>query len=136
MQNAKCKMAMQFNSAFCILHFALERDHERHAPPAGSRPPKVLPRQAPRDDRHGAVVRSRAADRRRADEPTTALDVTIQAQIMELLASLQERLGLAILLITHDLGVVAEFCERVIVMYTGRIVEEAPVRDLFANPAH
>jgi len=71
-----------------------------------------------------------------ADEPTTALDVTIQAQIMELLASLQQRLGLAILLITHDLGVVAEFCERVIVMYTGRIVEESPVRDLFANPAH
>jgi len=71
-----------------------------------------------------------------ADEPTTALDVTIQAQIMELLASLQQRLGLAILLITHDLGIVAEFCERVIVMYTGRIVEEAPVRDLFANPAH
>jgi oligopeptide/dipeptide ABC transporter ATP-binding protein len=71
-----------------------------------------------------------------ADEPTTALDVTIQAQIMELLAGLQEKLGLAILLITHDLGVVAEFCERVIVMYTGRVVEEAPVRDLFADPAH
>jgi peptide/nickel transport system ATP-binding protein len=71
-----------------------------------------------------------------ADEPTTALDVTIQAQIMELLASLQKRLGLAVLLITHDLGVVAEFCERVIVMYTGRVVEEAPVTSLFANPAH
>jgi peptide/nickel transport system ATP-binding protein len=71
-----------------------------------------------------------------ADEPTTALDVTIQAQIMELLANLQKKLGLAILLITHDLGVVAEFCERVIVMYTGRVVEEANVRDLFANPAH
>jgi oligopeptide/dipeptide ABC transporter ATP-binding protein len=71
-----------------------------------------------------------------ADEPTTALDVTIQAQIMELLAHLQKKLGLAILLITHDLGIVAEFCERVVVMYTGRIVEEAPVRDLFANPAH
>jgi len=71
-----------------------------------------------------------------ADEPTTALDVTIQAQIMELLANLQQKLGLAILLITHDLGVVAEFCERVIVMYTGRVVEEARVRDLFANPAH
>jgi len=71
-----------------------------------------------------------------ADEPTTALDVTIQAQIMELLASLQKRLGLAVLLITHDLGVVAEFCERVIVMYTGRVVEDAPVRALFANPAH
>jgi oligopeptide/dipeptide ABC transporter ATP-binding protein len=71
-----------------------------------------------------------------ADEPTTALDVTIQAQIMELLASLQKRLGLAILLITHDLGVVAEFCERIIVMYTGRVVEEAPVTQLFAAPAH
>ena len=71
-----------------------------------------------------------------ADEPTTALDVTIQAQIMELLANLQQKLGLAILLITHDLGVVAEFCERVIVMYTGRVVEEASVRELFANPAH
>jgi peptide/nickel transport system ATP-binding protein len=71
-----------------------------------------------------------------ADEPTTALDVTIQAQIMELLASLQKRLGLAVLLITHDLGVVAEFCERVVVMYTGRVVEEAPVRELFAAPAH
>src|SRR5207237_3624558 len=71
-----------------------------------------------------------------ADEPTTALDVTIQAQIMELLASLQQRLGLAILLITHDLGVVAEFCERVVVMYTGRVVEEAPVSHLFANPSY
>ena len=71
-----------------------------------------------------------------ADEPTTALDVTIQAQIMELLEGLQKKLGLAILLITHDLGVVAEFCERVIVMYTGRVVEEAPVGALFAQPAH
>ena len=71
-----------------------------------------------------------------ADEPTTALDVTIQAQIMDLLADLQRKLGLAILLITHDLGVVAEFCERVIVMYTGRIVEQAAVKDLFANPGH
>ncbi|HWS71938.1 MAG TPA: oligopeptide/dipeptide ABC transporter ATP-binding protein, partial [Thermoanaerobaculia bacterium] len=71
-----------------------------------------------------------------ADEPTTALDVTIQAQIMELLSNLQQKLGLAILLITHDLGVVAEFCERVVVMYTGRVVEEAPVRQLFANPGH
>jgi oligopeptide/dipeptide ABC transporter ATP-binding protein len=71
-----------------------------------------------------------------ADEPTTALDVTIQAQIMELLASLQKKLGLAVLLITHDLGVVAEFCERVIVMYTGRVVEDAPVTQLFGAPAH
>ena len=71
-----------------------------------------------------------------ADEPTTALDVTIQAQIMELLANLQQKLGLAILLITHDLGVVAEFCKRVVVMYTGRVVEEARVDDLFERPAH
>jgi oligopeptide/dipeptide ABC transporter ATP-binding protein len=71
-----------------------------------------------------------------ADEPTTALDVTIQAQIMELLARLQKQLGLAVLLITHDLGVVAEFCERVLVMYTGRIVEEAPVELLFRGPNH
>jgi len=71
-----------------------------------------------------------------ADEPTTALDVTIQAQIMELLAGLQKKLGLAVLLITHDLGVVAEFCERVIVMYTGRVVEDAPVRQLFGTPGH
>jgi oligopeptide/dipeptide ABC transporter ATP-binding protein len=71
-----------------------------------------------------------------ADEPTTALDVTIQAQIMELLASLQKKLGLAVLLITHDLGVVAEFCERVVVMYTGRVVEEAPVNELFGSPSH
>ncbi len=71
-----------------------------------------------------------------ADEPTTALDVTIQAQILELLRSLQQKLGLALLLITHDLGVVAEMADRVAVMYAGRIVEEAPVDDLFANPKH
>jgi peptide/nickel transport system ATP-binding protein len=71
-----------------------------------------------------------------ADEPTTALDVTIQAQIMELLASLQKRLGLAILLITHDLGVVAEMAQRVVVMYAGRKVEEAPVNEIFARPLH
>jgi len=71
-----------------------------------------------------------------ADEPTTALDVTIQAQILELLRDLQKRFGLALLLITHDLGVVAEMADRVAVMYAGRIVEEAPVRELFRNPAH
>jgi oligopeptide/dipeptide ABC transporter ATP-binding protein len=71
-----------------------------------------------------------------ADEPTTALDVTIQAQILELLRDLQTRLGLALLLITHDLGVVAEMADRVAVMYAGRIVEEAPVDDLFKDPKH
>ncbi len=71
-----------------------------------------------------------------ADEPTTALDVTIQAQILDLLRDLQRRMGLALLLITHDLGVVAEMADRVAVMYAGRIVEEAPVRRLFADPKH
>ena len=71
-----------------------------------------------------------------ADEPTTALDVRIQAQILELLRELQSRLGLALLLITHDLGVVAEMAQRVAVMYAGRIVEHAAVKDLFSSPKH
>ncbi|MDB4875255.1 MAG: oligopeptide/dipeptide transporter, ATPase subunit [Gemmatimonadetes bacterium] len=71
-----------------------------------------------------------------ADEPTTALDVTIQAQILELMRELQQRLGTSILLITHDLGVVAETASRVIVMYGGEIVEEAPVDELFKNAHH
>ena len=71
-----------------------------------------------------------------ADEPTTALDVTIQAQILELLAELQERVGMSILLITHDLGVIAESASRVLVMYAGQIVEQAPVRTLFAAAHH
>jgi oligopeptide/dipeptide ABC transporter ATP-binding protein len=71
-----------------------------------------------------------------ADEPTTALDVTIQAQILELIAKLKRELGMAVLLITHDLGVVAETAERVAVMYAGRIVEEAPVLELFERPRH
>src|SRR3954465_11036913 len=71
-----------------------------------------------------------------ADEPTTALDVTIQAQILDLLRDLQQRFKLALLLITHDLGVVAEMADRVAVMYAGRIVEEAPVRELFRDPRH
>jgi oligopeptide/dipeptide ABC transporter ATP-binding protein len=71
-----------------------------------------------------------------ADEPTTALDVTIQAQILELLSDLQQRFGTSILLITHDMGVVAETCSRVIVMYGGEIVEQAPVRDIFKAPHH
>ena len=71
-----------------------------------------------------------------ADEPTTALDVTIQAQILDLMRGLKEKTGTAIMLITHDLGVVAEMADRVVVMYAGQIVEEADVRTLFAHPLH
>ncbi|TXL82341.1 ABC transporter ATP-binding protein [Vineibacter terrae] len=71
-----------------------------------------------------------------ADEPTTALDVTIQAQILDLIVDLQRQLGTAVILITHDLGVVAETAQRVIVMYAGRKVEEAPASELFARPLH
>jgi oligopeptide/dipeptide ABC transporter ATP-binding protein len=71
-----------------------------------------------------------------ADEPTTALDVTIQAQILELLRDLRDELGMAVMLISHDLGVVAEFARRVVVMYAGRVVEDAPVDVLFKSPGH
>jgi peptide/nickel transport system ATP-binding protein len=71
-----------------------------------------------------------------ADEPTTALDVTIQAQILDLLRKLQDELGMSILLITHDLGIVAETCEEVVVMYAGRVVERAATANLFARPRH
>ena len=71
-----------------------------------------------------------------ADEPTTALDVTIQAQILDLLAELKSELGMAILLITHAMGVVAEVAQRVVVMYAGKVVEEGTVEELFANPRH
>lgn len=71
-----------------------------------------------------------------ADEPTTALDVTIQAQVMAELVRLQKKLGMAVVLVTHDLGVVAESCQRVAVMYCGQIIEEASVEDIFASPKH
>jgi oligopeptide transport system ATP-binding protein len=71
-----------------------------------------------------------------ADEPTTALDVTIQAQIFELIAELKEKLNMAIMLITHDLGVVADICERIIIMYAGKIVEYGSVRDIFYRHTH
>jgi peptide/nickel transport system ATP-binding protein len=71
-----------------------------------------------------------------ADEPTTALDVTLQLQIMLLLRALRDEMGLGVLLITHDLGLVAEFCDRVVVMYAGRIVEVAPVKNIFKQPLH
>jgi oligopeptide/dipeptide ABC transporter ATP-binding protein len=71
-----------------------------------------------------------------ADEPTTALDVTIQAQILDLMESLKDMLGMAILLITHDLGIIAEMASRVVVMYAGQVVEEGPAMDLFKEPLH
>ena len=71
-----------------------------------------------------------------ADEPTTALDVTVQAQILDLIQGLQSEMGMAVILITHDLGVIAENCDEVVVMYAGRVVERASVKELFANPLH
>jgi peptide/nickel transport system ATP-binding protein len=71
-----------------------------------------------------------------ADEPTTALDVTIQAQILDLIGRLKKEIGMSVLLITHDLGVVAEICQQVVVMYAGKMVESADVKELFATPAH
>lgn len=71
-----------------------------------------------------------------ADEPTTALDVTIQAQILELMQSLQDEMGMGIMLITHDLGVIADMCDDVVVMYAGRIAESGPVQTLFSTPSH
>jgi len=71
-----------------------------------------------------------------ADEPTTALDVTVQAQILNLMADLQKEMGMSIILITHDLGVIAETCDEVVVMYAGQVVERAPVVELFKNPQH
>ena len=71
-----------------------------------------------------------------ADEPTTALDVTIQAQIMELILELKEELGMSVLLITHDMGLVAQMADRVLVMYAGQMIEQAPVLELFDHPAH
>jgi peptide/nickel transport system ATP-binding protein len=71
-----------------------------------------------------------------ADEPTTALDVTIQAQILDLLNELKSKFGMAVMLITHAMGVIAETAQRVVVMYAGKVVEEAPVNELFANPRH
>jgi oligopeptide/dipeptide ABC transporter ATP-binding protein len=71
-----------------------------------------------------------------ADEPTTALDVTIQAQILDLIGGLKEKLGMSMVLITHDLGVVARYVQKVAVMYAGKIVESCPVSDIFTNPLH
>lgn len=84
----------------------------------------------------GAISLTRAPKLLIADEPTTSLDVTIQYQFLDLLKDLQTRLGMAMLFVTHDFGVVAKMCDRVAVMYAGQIVEEGPVREIFARPAH
>jgi len=83
-----------------------------------------------------AIALACAPDVLIADEPTTALDVTIQAQILELIKDLRQKLGMAIIWITHDLGVIAGIADRVMVMYGGQVVEQAPVKDLFGAPAH
>ncbi|MDY7093101.1 MAG: ABC transporter ATP-binding protein [Acidobacteriota bacterium] len=122
---------------------AAQREAERLldlvAIPDARRRLKDYPHQLSGGQRQRAMIAMALAgqpDLLLADEPTTALDVTIQAQILELLQSLREELGLAVLLITHDLAVVAETCERVLVMYAGELVEEAPVDQLFQRPDH
>ena len=108
--------------------------HPQRRAPHRRLPPSVLRRATPADhDRHRPGPR---ADLLIADEPTTALDVTVQAQIMALLADLQRERGMAMMLITHDLGVVADIATRVAIMYAGRIVETGPIRDVYDNPAH
>ena len=83
-----------------------------------------------------AMALSLSPDLLIADEPTTALDVTVQAQILDLMSDLQKDMGMSIILITHDLGVIAETCDEVVVMYAGQVVERAPVVELFQNPQH
>jgi peptide/nickel transport system ATP-binding protein len=111
------------------------RRHPEPEGPAGRPvPARVLRRHAAaRDDRHGA---DQQPDVLIADEPTTALDVTVQAQILDLMRDLQQEFGSAIIMITHDLGVVAEIANDVLVMYGGRCVEYAEVDDLFHQPDH
>jgi len=112
---------------------------DRVALPAARRRLGDYPHQLSGGQRQRAMIAMALAggpDLLLADEPTTALDVTLQAQILELLEDLRADLGLSVLLITHDLGVVAESCDRVLVMHDGRIVEEAGVTELFRAPAH
>src|SRR5437588_11494259 len=107
--------------------------------PDAPRPAKAYPHQLSGGMRQLAMIALALSCKPRrliADEPTTALDVTIQAEILDLLRSLKKDFNLSMLLITHDLGVVAETADRVAVMYAGRIVEEAPVREIFRAPRH
>ena len=83
-----------------------------------------------------AIALAASPDLLLADEPTTALDVTVQAQVLELLATLRREKGLGILLVSHDLGVVAEVCDRLLVLYAGQVVEEGPTDEVLAAPAH
>ncbi len=131
-----------------ILHEGLARDEAWERAAALLRLVQIpSPRQRARDYPHRlsggmrqrAMIAMALSCRPRlllADEPTTALDVTIQAQILDLMGRLKQELGASIILITHDLGVIAEMAARVVVMYAGRVVEEAPVRELFKNPLH
>ena len=112
---------------------------DRVAIPAPSQRVDDYPHQLSGGQRQRAMISMALAcgpDLLIADEPTTALDVTVQAQILELLDGIRQELDLAVLLITHDLAVVAETCDRALVMYAGRVVEEAPVEALFATPRH
>jgi oligopeptide/dipeptide ABC transporter ATP-binding protein len=112
---------------------------ERVGIPAAAQRADEYPHQMSGGMRQRVMIAMALACRPRlliADEPTTALDVTIQAQILELLAELRRDLGMAVLLITHDLGVVAETADRVVVMYAGQVVEACGVRELFARPLH
>lgn len=84
----------------------------------------------------GAIALSGGPQLIIADEPTTNLDVTIQAQYLNLLKDLQEQMGVALIFVTHDLGIVAKMCDQVIVMYAGKAVEQGPVRDIFTRPRH
>jgi peptide/nickel transport system ATP-binding protein len=107
--------------------------------PAGARRADDYPHQLSGGMRQRVMIAIAIACRPRlliADEPTTALDVTIQAQILELLRDLRRQLSMSVMLISHDLGVVAEFAQRVVVMYAGRVVETAPVSQLFRQPVH
>ncbi len=107
--------------------------------PAASQRAREFPHQLSGGMRQRAMIAMALACNPKvliADEPTTALDVTIQAQILNLISDLQREFGTAVILITHDLGVVAETCDRVVVMYAGRKIEEASVVDLFENPEH
>ena len=108
--------------------------HPRRREPARPLPAPVLGRHAPAHrDRHGAA---RRPDLLIADEPTTALDVTLEAQIIHLLRELKRELAGSILFISHNLGLIAELCDRVVVMYAGEVVEEGTVFDLFHRPRH